>query len=118
MFIREDFKEEIKNRFGVEKLDYKGIGQNLFNGRPSFVFDTGRGVVCIETGLHDIYYIYEVEEDFISPDLTYRVKPKFNYFYVLKGTTFLRIDRVIVEFTGMAFDFTQELVLLALEKED
>lgn len=118
MFIRKDFEEEIKNRFGVEKLAYRGIGQNLFNDRPSFVFDTGRGVVCIETGLHDIYYIYEVEEDFVSPDLTYKVKPKFNYFYVLKGTTFLRIDRVIVEFTGMAFDFTQELVLLALEKEN
>ena len=118
MFIREDFEEEIKKTFEVEKLVYKGIGQNLFNNHPSFVFDTGKGVVCIEVGLHKIYYIYEVREDFISPELTYRIKPKFNYFYILNGTTFLRIDRVVSEFTGTAFDFTQELVLLALEKED
>lgn len=118
MFIREDFKEEIKKTFEVEKLVYKGIGQNLFNDRPSFVFDSGRGVVCIEVGLRDIYYIYEVREDFISPELTYKVKTKFNYFYVLNGTTFLRIDRVVTEFSGTTFDFTEELVLLALEKEN
>ena len=118
MFIRKDFEEKIKKTFGVEKLVYKGIGQNLFNDRPSFVFDSGRGVFCIEIGLREIYYIYEVREDFISSDLTYKVKTKFNYFYVLNGTTFLRIDRVVTEFSGITFDFTKELVVLALEKEN
>lgn len=118
MFIREDFEEAIKKTFDVEKLVYKGIGQNLFNDRPSFVFDDGRGVVCIEVGLHGIYYIYEVREDFVLPELTYKVKTKFNYLYVFNGMTYLKINGVATGFSGIAFDFTQELVLLALEKEN
>lgn len=117
MFIREDFEEEIKKTFEVEKLVYKGIGQNLFNNHPSFVFDTGKGVVCIEVGLHKIYYIYEVREDFISPELTYKVKTKLNYFYVFNEMTYLKVNRITTGFSGVAFDFTQELVVLALEKE-
>ena len=115
MFIRKDLKEAIKNQFEIEKMVYKGIGQNLFNNHPSFVFDTGRGVVCIEVGLHKIYYICKVREDSISPELVYRIKTRFNYFYVLNGITFLRINRVITKFPGKAFDFTEELVLLTLE---
>ena len=118
MFIREDFEEVIKSQFEIEKLVYLGIGQNLFNDRPSFVFDSERGVVCIEVGLHDIYYIYEVREDFVSPELTYKVKTKFNYFYKFNKMTYLKVNGVTTGFSGVTFDFTQELVLIALEKEN
>ena len=117
MFIREDFEEEIKKTFGVEKLDYKGIGQNLFNDRPSFVFDSGRGVVCIEIGLHDIYYIYEVREAFISPELVYKIKTKLNYFYEFNEMTYLKVNGITTGFSGVAFDFTKEFVVAALEEE-
>ena len=118
MFIRKDLEEAIKDQFEIKKMVYKGIGQNLFNDRPSFVFDSGRGVVCIEVGLHDVYYIYEVREDFISSDLTYKVKTKLNYLYVFNGMTYLKINGVASGFSGIAFDFTQEMVVLALEKEN
>lgn len=117
MFIRNDLEEAIKNQFDIEKMVYRGIGQNLFNDRPSFVFDSGRGVVCIEVGLHEIYYIYEVREDFVSSDLTYKVKTKLNYFYEFNEMTYLKVNRITTGFSGIAFDFTQELVVLALEKE-
>lgn len=118
MFIREDFEEAIKSQFEIEKMVYLGIRQNLFNDRPSFVFDSGRGVVCIEVGLHNIYYIYEVREDFVSPELTYKVKTKFNYFYEFNEMTYLKVNGITTGFSGVAFDFTEELVVLALEKEN
>ena len=118
MFIRKDFEDAIKNQFGIEKMIYKGIGHNLFNNCHSFVFDTERGVICIEIAMRETYFVYRVDEAFISPEFVYKVKTKFNYFYVLNGTTFLRIDRVVTEFSGITFDFTKELVVLALEKEN
>ena len=118
MFIREDFKDAIKKQFGIEKMVYKGIERNLFNNCHSFVFDSGRGVVCIEIGLHDIYYVYEVREDFVSSELTYKVKTKLNYFYVFNEMTYLKVNGITTGFSGVAFDFTEELVLLALEGGD
>lgn len=117
MFIREDFEEEIKSKFGIEKMVYKGIGQNLFNNCPSFVFDTERGVICIEIGMCETYFVYRVDEVFISPELVYKIKTKLNYFYVFNEMTYLKVNGITTGFSGVAFDFTQELVVLALEKE-
>lgn len=115
MFIREDFQEEIKNKFNVKKLDYQGVGQNFYTHCPGFVFDTGKGVLCIEVGLYDFYYIFRVANEFVSPELVYKAKTEINYFYKYGGATHLKINGVTTSFSGTAFDFTEELVLLALE---
>lgn len=118
MFIREDFKEAIKNKFNVKKLVYKGVGQNFYTHCPAFVFDTGKGVLCIEVGLYDFYYIFRVANEFVSPDLVYKAKTEINYFYVYNKSTHLKINGVTTSFSGKAFDFTEELVLLALEGDN
>lgn len=115
MFIREDFKEAIKKNFNVKQLIYKGVGQNFYNHCPGFIFDTGKGVICIEVGLYDYYYIFRIANEFVSPELVYKAKTEINYFYEFGGATHLKINGVTTSFSGIAFDFTEELVLLALE---
>lgn len=115
MFIRKDFEEEIKNKFNVKKLDYKGIGQNFYTHCPAFVFDTDKGVICIEVGSYEFYYVFRVADEFVSPELVYKAKTEINYFYVFNESTHLKINGVTTSFSGTAFDFTEELVLLALE---
>lgn len=115
MFIREDFQEAIKKNFNVKKLDYKGVGQNFYSHCPGFIFNTGKGVICIEVGLYEFYYVFRVADEFVSPDLVYKAQTQINYFWVLNGATHLKINGVTTSFSGTAFDFTEELVLLALE---
>lgn len=118
MFIREDFQEAIKKIFNVKKLDYKGIGQNFYNHCPGFIFDTGKGVICIEVGLYDFYYIFRIADEFVLPDLVYKAQTQINYFYVFGGATHLKVNGTTTSFSGTTFDFTEELVLLALEGEN
>ena len=118
MFIREDFKEEIKNKFNVKKLDYQGVGQNFYTHCPGFIFDTGKGVICIEVGSYEFYYVFRVADKFVSPELVYKAKTEINYFYVFNESTHLKINGVTTSFSGIAFDFTEELVLLALEGDN
>lgn len=118
MFIREDFKETIKKIFNVNKLEYKGIGQNFYNHCPGFIFDTGKGVICIEVGLYDFYYIFRIADKFVSPELVYKAKTEINYFWTFGEATHLKVNGVTTSFSGVTFDFTEELVLLALEGEN
>lgn len=118
MFIRKDFEEAIKKTFNVKKLAYKGVGQNFYNHCPGFIFDTGKGVICIEVGLYDYYYIFRIANEFVSSDLVYKAQTQINYFYVFNESTHLKINGVTTSFSGTAFDFTKELVLLALEGEN
>lgn len=118
MFIREDFQEAIKKTFNVNKLDYKGIGQNFYNHCPGFIFDTGKGVICIEVGLYDFYYIFRIADKFVSPELVYKAKTEINYFWTFGEATHLKVNGVTTSFSGVTFDFTEELVLLALEGEN
>lgn len=118
MFIRKDFEEAIKDKFNVKKFDYIGVGQNFYSHCPGFIFDTGKGVICIEVGLYEFYYVFRVADEFVSPDLVYKAQTQINYFWVLNGSTHLKINGITTSFCGKAFDFTQELVLLALEGEN
>lgn len=118
MFIRKDFEDAIKKQFGIEKMVYKGIGRNLFNNCHSFVFDTERGVICIEIGICETYFVYRIDGAFILPELIYKIKTKLNYFYVFNEMTYLKVNGITTGFSGTAFDFTEELVLLALEGGD
>lgn len=118
MFIREDFKEAIKKIFNVNKLDYRGIGQNFYNQCPGFIFGTDKGVICIEVGLYDFYYIFRIADKFVSPELVYKAKTEINYFWTFGEATHLKVNGVTTSFSGVTFDFTEELVLLALEGEN
>ena len=119
MFIRKDFKDAIKKQFGIEKMVYKGIERNLFNNCNLFVFDTERGVICIEIGIgiHETYFVYRIDGTFILSELIYKIRTKLNYFYVFNKMTYLKVNGITTGFSGVAFDFTEELVLLALEGE-
>ena len=117
MYIREDLEEAIKSQFGVETFVYKGIGKNLFNDCDAFIFDTNKGIIAIEIGLCEIYYIYEIEETLENSENSYKMKPKIDFLCSLEGKTCLKINGNTTTLSGVAFDFTEELVLLALEKE-
>ena len=117
MFIREDLEEVIKNQFKVETFSYKKISKNNFNNCYSFIFDTNKGTIVIEIRPSKIYCIYEIKKISKFPGYSFKIKTQFSSLYTLDGETCLRINGVVTKFPGEAFDFTQELVLLALEEK-
>ena len=117
MYIRKDLEEAIKNHFGIEKFAYKGMGKNTFNDCDSLIFDTNKGVIAIEISLCEIYYIYEIEETPKLPENSYKMKPKTDRWFAFGEQTYLKTEKVVINFPGKAFDFTEELVVLALESD-
>lgn len=115
MFIRKDLEEAIKSKFGVEKFIYKGIGKNTLNDCNAFIFDTNKGTIAIEIRLCEFYYIYEIEETLENSENSYKMKPKIDCWFAFGEQTYLKTNKVVKSFQGKAFDFTEELVLLALE---
>lgn len=115
MYIRKDLEEEIKNQFGIETFVYKGMGKNTFNDYDAFIFDTDKGTIAIEISLCEIYYIYEIEETPENSENSYKMKPKTDCWFAFGEQTYLKTNEVVTSFQGKAFDFTEELVLLALE---
>lgn len=119
MFIRKDLEEAIKNKFGINKLVYKGTGENTFNGFGLLWFETDKGFLAIETGFYedDYYYIYKINEFLRHPEFFYEDKLAINSLHTFEGRTYLKVGNDVTSFPGIAFDFTQELVLLALENK-
>lgn len=118
MFIRKDLEEAIKNKFGIEKFVYKGIGKNTFNDFSLLLFDTNKGAIAIELGFYkNYYYIYKIKELPKQPELFFRVRTDISSLYTFDDQTYLKVNDDVTMFQGKAFDFTQELVLLALENE-
>ena len=118
MFIRSDLEKAIKNKFGLEKFVYKGTGKNTFNDFDLLMFDTDKGTIAIELGFYkNYYYIYKIKELPKQPELFFRVRTDISSLYTFDDQTYLKVNDDITEFPGKAFDFTQELVLLALENE-
>lgn len=129
MFIRSDLEETIKNVLKIEKFSYIGIGKNAFDDYNLLIFDTNQGTMAIEIGPYKRHYIHEVKEVAKFPGYYYKIQPEVPKFsgdcyetrpemiclYVSKEETYLETDRTIASFPGKAFDFTEELVLLALE---
>lgn len=115
MFIRKDLEEAIKNQFGVKKFIYKGMGKNTFNDYDAFIFDTDKGTIAIEISLCEIYYIYEIEETPENSENSYKMKPKTDCWFAFGEQTYLKTEKIVISFQGKAFDFTQELVVRALE---
>lgn len=129
MFIRKDLEEAIKNVLKIEKFSYIGMGKNALDDYNLLIFDTNQGTMAIEIGLYKRHYIHKVKEVAKFPGYYYKIQPEVLKFpgdchemrlemfclYVSKEETYLETDKTIASFPGEAFDFTEELVLLALE---
>lgn len=115
MFIRNDLENEIKKKFDLKKLSYIGTGKNIFNN-DLLIFDTDKGSIAIEIGLFECFYIYEIKKILKCNEYSYNIISEISCLYIFKGKTYLKTDRTVVSFPGKAFDFTEELVLLTLEK--
>lgn len=119
MFIRKDLEEAIKNKFGIKKFVYKGTGKNTFNGFGLLVFETDKGTIAIELGFYkDYYYIYKIKDFTEQPELFFRIRTEISSLYTFDDQTYLKVNDEVTMFQGKAFDFTQELVVLALEEEE
>ena len=114
MYIRYDLEEEIKSKFDIEKLIYRGTGQNIFNDFSLLIFDTNKDTIAIEIR-PSYYYIYKIKELPDHPGQFFKIKKEISTLYTFGRQTYLKTNDVITKFPGKAFDFTQELVLLTLE---
>lgn len=117
MFIRKDLEEAIKSRFGVEKFVYTGTGRNIVSDCGLLIFDTDKGIIAMEVGFLDVYYIYNAKEHFNHPGQFVKISKEISTLYAFGIQTYFRTNNYfITQFPGKAFDFTQELVLLTLEQ--
>lgn len=117
MFIRDDLVNEIKKIFGTEEFSYIKASKTSFN-TDSLLFNAEGRTITIEFEKEDTYYIYEVEEEYSC----YFIVGPIVQLSIANEETCLELDdtcaefnKRIIKFPGKAFDFTQELVLLALE---
>lgn len=106
-FIREDLLNEIKKIFNIEELNYVRARETSY-GTSSLIFNSEGRIIIIEFDKDDnCYYIYESGCFFIVESIV--------QLYTTKKETCLKLDETIIKLPGKAFDFTQELVLLAME---
>ena len=117
MHIREDLEEAIKRGLEIEKFSYIGIGKNDVSNRDLLIFNTGKGIIAIEIGLYESYDMYEVKATPECPDRFRRVNSEINCICMFEGNTNLIMSKATTSFPGKAFDFTEALVLLALEDD-
>ena len=110
MFIRDDLVNEIKKIFGTEEFRYIKASKTSFN-TDSLLFNAEGRTIAIEFEKENIYYIYEVEEEF---SCCFIVGPMVKLF-INKEETCLKLDNTVIKLPGKAFDCAGELVLLALE---
>lgn len=115
MHIRGDLEEAIKKQFGIETFSYIGIGKNDVCNSDLLIFNTDKETIAIEIGLCETYDIYKVKAIPERPDRFRRFNSEINCMYTFDGNTYLVMSKATIRFPGKAFDFTEALVLLALE---
>ena len=115
MYIREDLLNKIKEVFDIKKFTYVGTGKHFYNNNDMFIFDCDDEIVAIEIKNPNLFSIYKSKENFECPGYIYTVT-KRNFLLFKENETHLRVDGETTTFPGKAFDFTSELVLLAMEK--
>ena len=115
MYIREDLLNKIKEIFNIKEFTYVGTGKHFYNNNDMFIFNCGNEIIAIEIKNPNLYSIYETKEDSERPDIFYTIT-KRNFLLFKENETHLRVDGETTTFPGKAFDFTSELVLLAMEK--
>ena len=111
MFIREDLLNEIKKIFNIKELNYIKAreARETSYGTSSLLFDSEGRMIVIEFDKDDNhYYIYESGCFFIVESIV--------QLYITDEETCLELDETVIKLPGKAFDFTAELVLLAMEK--
>lgn len=110
MFIRDDLLNEIKKIFNIKELNYMKAreARKTSYGTSSLLFDSEGRTIVIEFDKDDnYYYIYESGCFFIVESIV--------QLYITNKETCLELDETIIKLPGKAFDFTKELVLLAME---
>ena len=115
MYIREDLLSKIKEVFDIKEFTYIGTGKHFYNNNDMFIFDCDDEIVAIEIKNPNLFSIYKSKENFECPGYFYTVT-KRNFLLIKDNKTCLRVDGETTTFPGKAFDFTSELVLLAMEK--
>ena len=115
MYIREDLLNKIKEIFDVKEFTYIRTGKHYCNNNDMFIFDCGNEFIAIEVGTANFFSIYKTKESSDYPGYFYGVTQR-NFLLVKDNKTRLRVDGEITVFPGKAFDFTSELVLLAMER--
>lgn len=112
MFIRDDLLNEIKKIFEIKELNYIKAMKTIY-GETLLLFKAEGRTIAIEFEKENIYYIYEVEEEssccFIVGSM---VK-----LFINEEETYLKLDNTVIKLPGKAFNFTEALVLLALEDD-
>ena len=111
MFIREDLLNEIKKIFNIKELKYIKAreARETSYGTSSLLFDSEGRTIVIEFDKEDNhYYIYESGCFFVVESIV--------QLYIRDKETCLELDETVIKLPGKAFDFTRELVLLAIEK--
>ena len=111
MFIRDDLLNEIKKIFNIKELNYMKAreAKKTSYGTSSLLFNSEGRTIVIEFDKDDnYYYIYESGCFFIVESIV--------QLYITNGETCLELDETVIKLPGKAFDFTRELVLLAIEK--
>ena len=114
MYIRKDLLNKIKEIFDVKEFTYVGTGKHCYNNDDLFIFDCGNETIAIEVGTTNFFSIYKAKEDPNCLGYFYTVT-KRNFLLFKENETHLRVDGETTTFPGKAFDFTSELVLLAME---
>ena len=115
MYIREDLLSKIKEVFDIKEFTYIGTGKHFYNNNDMFIFDCDDEIVAIEIKNPNLFSIYKSKENFECPGYFYTVT-KRNFLLFKENETHLRVDGETTTFPGKAFNFTSELVLLAMEK--
>ena len=115
MYIREDLLNKIKEIFDIKEFTYVGTGKHFYNNNNMFIFDCDDEIIAIEIKNTNLFSIYKTKENFECPGYFYTVT-KRNFLLFKENETHLRVDGETTTFPGKAFDFTSELVLLAMEK--
>ena len=115
MYIREDLLNKIKEVFDVKEFTFSRTGKHCYSNNGLLIFDCGNETIAIEVGDIDFYFIYKTKESFKHSGYFHSITQKYFLFInENENETCLRINENITSFSGKAFDFTSELVLLAL----
>lgn len=112
MFIRDDLLNEIKKIFEIKKLNYIKAMKTIY-GETLLLFKAEERTIAIEFEKENIYHIYEVEEEFSCCFIVGSMVKLF----INKEETCLKLDNTVIKLPGKAFNFTEALVLLALEDD-
>ena len=115
MYIRDDLLNKIKEIFNIKEFTYVGTGKHFYNNNNMFIFNYGNKIIAMEIKNPNLYSVYKTKEDSECPGYFYTVT-KRNFLLIKNNETHLIVDEETTIFPGKAFDFTSELVLLAMEK--